>query len=462
MKNKLTELYLTLDKKQLRQLKKWIQSPLHNMHQDVQSLFLYLLSRREITTTIVQKEHIWGQLFRDLVYNDQRMRHILSMALSILQDFVRYYLYAKDVFYQEKKYTQYLFEQQLDKRGQKNWLKAQQILTHTPTDEWYYFHQYELEVLLFEVEGTQDRTGETNLMAILDNARLFFMITTLRYAYIALSHQNLRKVEYEIPLLDGILTEVKTKNYSAYPVLQIYYHAYYTLKDPEKSEHFKLLRNYLYQENLPPKEKRATLLICVNYAIKQVNVGKIDYARAALELYQYGLKSTCLLEEGELSAFAYKNIVTLGLNLKEYDWIEYFITNYSQYLPAHLQESYQHYNTAKLAFDKGDFEQAMTLLIQAEYNELILNIGAKVMLLKIYYQENHYNALEALLDSFRVFLNRKKVLAYHKTNYMNLILYTRKLLHFTADKSAIDKLKDEINATLRLAERKWLLEQLYN
>ena len=79
------------------------------------------------------------------------------------------------------------------------------------------------------------------------------------------------------------------------------------------------------------------------------------------------------------------------------------VDNYSQYLPKGLRQNYKHFNTAKLAFDKGDFVKAMDLLLQVEYDELLLNIDAKVILLKIYYQEESYAALGAFLDSFKMF-----------------------------------------------------------
>ena len=125
-----------------------------------------------------------------------------------------------------------------------------------------------------------------------------------------------------------------------------------------------------------------------------------------------------------------------------------------------MQESYQHFNTAKLAFDKGDLKKTIDLLAQVTYNEVLLNIAAKVILLKIYYQEEDYDTLEALLDSFRVFLNRKKEITASKENYINLIVLVKKLLSLSLEKGAVSALKKEIEDTEQLAERKWLLEQI--
>ena len=459
-KSKLFELYQTLDKSSIRLFKKWIYSPVHNDHIYIQKIFEYIFSRRTLTATTLKKERVWKHLYTDETYDDLRLRHIMSLALDVLEEFVRYNQSKKDLVFQEKGLAHHYFEQGLEKRGYKTLEATKLLLDENPTNELYFLHQYELEVLLFERTSKQSRTGTTNLTAIIDNARLFFMMTTLKYAYIALTHQNLRKVEYEVPLLGGILEEIQSSDYSQYPILLMYYHAYFTLKNPENIDHFIVLKGYLEKNKIEGKELRSALLVCLNYAIKRINIGDLEYAREAFELYRYGLQNGCLLENNMLSAFAYKNIVTLGLNLKEFDWIEHFIASYSSFLPEYLRSNYKHYNTSKLVFERGDFDQAIELLVQVEYDDLILNIGAKVMLLKIYYQEQNYDALDALLDSFRIFLQRKKVLAYHKVSYMNLISFVKKLLLIKPDKASKNSLKNEIEATKQLSERKWLLTQL--
>lgn len=61
----------------------------------------------------------------------------------------------------------------------------------------------------------------------------------------------------------------------------------------------------------------------------------------------------------------------------------------------------------------------------------------------------------------KTYLQRKKVMGYHKDNYKNIIQYTKKMLkvaHY--DKAQIQKLKSEIESTNPLTERKWLLAQL--
>ena len=462
-KSKLVTVFKKIDKKDLRDFKKWVQSPIHNEHKDVSKLFDFLFTRYQLNATTLKKERAWKYLYQNKPYDDLRMRHIMSSSLKVLEEFVSYKMVKNISFEHEKKLVKAYRDRKLLKPATQSLKKATKYLNKSvPLDEAYYYHKYELEVLKFDLEGTQNRTRATNITEITKQASLFFMITTLRYAYTARSQQSLKKTDYNVPLLDSVLQEVEHHDYSSSPILMIYYHGYQTLNNPEEEQHFQALNYYLEQYDwLGAKEQREILLMALNYAIKQINTGSQFYMQEAFRLYKKGLEENLLIEQNEMSHFAYKNIVSLGIILKEYEWLDDFIPMYALKLKGDSKSNYRDYSLARLTFARGDFNQTMELLIQADYDDIMLNIGAKVMLLKLYYQQGYWDALEALLESFRIFLNRKKELSYHKTHYANLISWVKKLLSTpNFDKEVRKKMKQEIANTHPLAEREWLLEQV--
>ena len=146
-----------------------------------------------------------------------------------------------------------------------------------------------------------------------------------------------------------------------------------------------------------------------------------------------------------LSRFTFSNVVTTGLNLKEYKWVEDFIRDYSKFLDDKHRESFVHFNVARLHYEKKEYDKAMRLFAQSDYDDLLMSLNAKTMLLKMYYELDEMNALESLLGSMRTFLQRKKVMGYHKSNYKNILHFTKKLLRTTAyGKEQKEKLRHEI------------------
>jgi iron-sulfur cluster repair protein YtfE (RIC family) len=101
------------------------------------------------------------------------------------------------------------------------------------------------------------------------------------------------------------------------------------------------------------------------------------------------------------------------------------------------------------------------MFAQYETNDILMSLHAKTMLLKMYYELDEFNALDSLVDSMRAYIQRKKVMGYHRAVFKNLLTYTRKLLKVRPnDKEQVKKLKEEISTVEPLMERKWLLEQI--
>jgi len=149
------------------------------------------------------------------------------------------------------------------------------------------------------------------------------------------------------------------------------------------------------------------------------------------------------------------------LRLGEFDWTSHFIEHYQKFLEKKHKDNIVDYSLAKLHFERGSYDEAMRLLIYADFNDILLQLNAKTMLIKIYFEKEEEDALESLLDSMRTYIQRKQVMGYHKANYLNIIKFTKKILNLHPyQKEQIQKLRQEIENISPLTEKEWLLAQL--
>ena len=83
------------------------------------------------------------------------------------------------------------------------------------------------------------------------------------------------------------------------------------------------------------------------------------------------------------------------------------------------------------------------------------------MALKIYFEQGEYEVLQSHLDAMTHYLRRNRVIGYHRENYLNLIVMTRRLLALPRAKGfAHERLRMQIEAINPLTERGWLLTML--
>ncbi len=116
---------------------------------------------------------------------------------------------------------------------------------------------------------------------------------------------------------------------------------------------------------------------------------------------------------------------------------------------------------AWLKYEQKAYDEALGLLNQVNVSDLLLNIAAKTIAMKIYYELGAFELLHSHIEAMQTFLRRKKMMAYHKDSYANTIKYLKKVLDLPlGDKSRRVLLRQEVMDIRAIAERKWLLKQL--
>jgi hypothetical protein len=147
--------------------------------------------------------------------------------------------------------------------------------------------------------------------------------------------------------------------------------------------------------------------------------------------------------------------------MKEYKWLEYFLHEYKDKLELPYRESMFSFCLARLEYSRNNYGEALSLLQRSDYQDILLNLSAKTVMLKIFYELGEFDLLESHLGAMRTFLRRKDIIGYHKENYKNLIRFTQKLLEVKPfDAKNKDALRRDITQTKSLAERTWLMNAL--
>lgn len=462
--SKLVQLIKTFNRSEKEALKKWIHSPIHNQHEKCTELLNLLLLKRKLTARVLEKKQLFKTLYPDEPYNDKKLNHLINYGVKTVEEFIGFLGKENDKKTYLKQLIHYLDAHKLEKYAQQQLKKLHKLQENNPIhNSRYYYDQYQLEKLTFERENKSQRLKQTNLQEVFDYHYLAYVLDNLYYACEAITHQRLYKTVYEIPLLDAIIADLKAGKLKEVPAVQLYFYSYMSLKYPEEERHFLRLKELLDEHHavLPRNELKNIYLSAINYCVQKLNSGIEKYVQTVFELYQYGLEHSILIEEKRLSHFTYRNIATAAIRLKEFNWVKDFIQIYSSYLEEKYQKNYALYVKAKLLFAENNYDECMKLLVKVDFNDIFLNMNAKVMLLKIYYEQNYIDALESLLSSFKRFLQRNKTIGYQKEIYVNMIYFTEKLITLPLRTSSkIAALRKEIEESHPLTERPWLLAQL--
>ncbi len=452
-------------KKETRELRKWLSSPMHNQREDVIQLFEYLMMANHLEEEkFLKKERIFSKIFNNEPYDDAKLRQTIHFFTKAVEGYIVYKEQCEDDIQTNLALAAFYRKRKLDKLFQKTIKKVEGNQEGSPLrDRAFFENEYALynEKQLFK--SGKKRTVSLNLQKYSDALDLDYLAKKMNQICIILTHQRVFKENCEIGLLDQVLEYVEEHDFFHSPAISIYYYIYKTLTVPQETKYFKNLKAEIEEHGprFTHSEIRDIYLMAINYCIGRMNAGDEDFIKEAFILYREGLEQKVLIEEGSVSRFTFLNIIGIALKLREFNWVDHFIEEYKQYLEIQHRESIVNYSRSRLHFEKKEYAIAMRLLLKVEYDDILLNLVTKSMLLKIYYELDEIDALDSLLDSLRTYLNRKEVVGYHKANYQNIIRFTKKLTRITPyRKDQKKKLKLEIERASPLTEKEWLLQQL--
>ncbi len=461
----LTSLLSKISPTEWQRLRKFVHSPYHNSRTDIKELFDHLYqARKKQKDEEINLISIYKQAFPQLIGDEKQMRYLFSYFKKLVEQFLIYEQWSNDEALAQLTLAQVLRQRQGERLVNRTLERVRRKLKDgSARNANYHYKRYLYYQEQFAFTDQQSRATAISLQEMSDEWTICFVAERLRQACQALTYSQVSQKEFRPDLLGAILTFLQDSPILKLPAVAIYFHLYHMLSGSLEGDHFTIFRQLIAKDKakFPAGELKEIYLLAINYGIRRFNNGEKSFLQEVFHLYQEGLRLGVFIENGHLSRFSYKNIVMAGLGLEAYDWVEDFLYNYKDKIhPAYRQDTFN-YNLAIFYYRKPDYPKAMQLLGQVEFDDVLNALQAKSMLLKIYYDIGETEALYSLLDSFKIYVYRQRLLGYHKSNYLNLIRFVQAILKLRPyDENAKSTLKKKIDDTKALAEKAWLLSKL--
>lgn len=469
-----SKIYIVLthfDKVEQNRLRKYIRSPYFNVNETLMIFYDILIEHinKNGKAEVLTKEVIWRKLYAKEAFNDVRFRKLGSDLLKLVEGYLAQEIYDENLLFQASNLIEAVSRKKIDRLFNSSIRNAQLITEQRllrPSS--FYYYQYLIEKNYYDLMDVDiKRSEKSNVERIINSLDEFYLAEKLKWYSSLLSRQNLVSHEYQLLFIDEIIAHVKKYQYKDVPPVSVYFHAFLTQSENENEQHYYSLIEDLNKnlDYLPKNELYHLYTYAINYCISKINKGKSEFLREFLNLVKHLLDNDILISETEagiLNPWHFKNIVLIALRLGEYDWTERFIKNYKDKLPADSRENAVSYNLALVYFYQKKYEKVIEQLREVEYQDLSYNLGSKSMLIAIYYEQDEFEALLSLADTFKTYLNRHKdINEKMRMNYINYIQFVRKMTKIMpGDSKAVEQLRQEVRDAKGVASEKWLLEKL--
>ncbi|MFN0036981.1 MAG: hypothetical protein ACKVUS_18150, partial [Saprospiraceae bacterium] len=466
--DKLLSLLQTLSKVERNRFRKYLLSPYLNDQPDLLLLFdASDKALRDGTFDQLERQQVWQKLYPDKPYNDAQLRRLASDLIQMALRFLSAEARSQNPLAEALDLQRLLEKTELKKHLAGVERNISRLLDEVPGQSTeYYLAQFNLHNNVSNrASKNLSATGYANKLPYADFYLECFYLTQKLKIYVAwLLYQGSRVAEKNVELPMGFWGHLEHERFANVPLLMVYRRVVHCLTEPEKEEEFKGLLECLdsQAEHLAKDDLRNCYFIAQNYCALKINQGKREYYREVFEIFKKIIQKGILLEEESLSEGIFKNIVTAGLGVGEFEWTEKFIEEYSLYLPVRIRENARTFNLSYLFFHQKRYSEVLNLLQNVEYNDVVYVLGSKIILIQTYYELNEIMAMDSLTDSFRIYLRRNKVMSKNlKREYINYLGFVKNLTALIGvEKKTIAKFREKIMATTSPTHKKWLLEKI--
>lgn len=468
--DKLLSLLQTFSRYELNRFRKFLQSPYFNDQEDVTRLFELIneaIRKGNDVVSALSKEVVWKALYARKPFDHGHLRRLASDLTLLAQRFLVEEARQNNPLTEALELQKVLEKPELQKHLSGVERQIEKLLEQSAgksTD--FYLAQFRLHWSIFNRASKSVATGGYTEKLIQADFFLecFYLAQKLKLYISWLLYRGFRVTEREVPVIPGFWPYLEDERFATVPLIQIYRRVIVSFTDSEDESHFQILLSDLNDnaKHLTDSDLRECYYIAQNYCALKINQGKNRYYYEVFGIFKSMVEQGILAENGQLPEAVFKNVITASLGVGEYAWTEQFIQQYAGFLPPRIRDNAKMFNLAYVSFYRKDYAKVIEYLRDVEYSDVVYALGAKSMLVRTYYEQSEYLALDSLIDSFKIYLRRNKVISKNlKREYNNYLNIIKKLASITAtDKKAISDLRQRVMQTSYNMPKNWLLRKI--
>ena len=248
-----------------------------------------------------------------------------------------------------------------------------------------------------------------------------------------------------------------------YELIQILIEAF---KNDDYSNYPKLKETFIKNIHLlNPLNRMAFYSLSMNYCNRAYNYEKVKLSEM-LSLYKLGVNENLLTINGYFPQFVFNNIISIGCQLQDFNWISNFIKDHEHKLNEKVKSDNIALAWSFFHFYKKDFQKTLDYVNQIEFNDEQYKVKGKSLQIRSFYELKEFLAIESLCIAVKQSLRRSKVFSEaFKLNYHNFIIFTQKLVKARLEvnidlKSKAEALEMDLNQCKNCFFKEWLLEKI--
>lgn len=463
-----------LNNNEVKDFALFLDSPLFNKNKSIKFLFDAILKYLASPKKNLEFE---GFVIKQMSKQNKSITHsslhkLVSQLSNLFLQFIAYASWQKDKIKMELNYLSYFRKINDKKNFEKYYTKIKDTIDKEEKSIPQYINLYNLEKEKAAFESTINDLKKSDLNFTNKNDALekLYVAEKLKTSIGLLGRKGIVPIEFGDLKIDELLNILNSEKLLNDSFIKGLYYSIKLLQSSisEKEKYFNLLKTHLKNFATQFVNEANTCYSVLRKELSTVCSSIEEFHLAYFSIYKDQISNNTFYYEGKIFPAAIKNLVTVCIKLKEFDWIEDFLNaNRHKIIPEKLTDEIYNYNFARILFFKGDYTNCQILITQLYSENISFKYSIRRLELLLYYELKEYLFLDSLINSFKTYVSRngKKNLTEKDLKYnTNFIAYFIKLKSL---KTSVNSISLELNKSLEKLNKEkfvyykeWLLEKL--
>jgi hypothetical protein len=345
----------------------------------------------------------------------------------------------------------------------------ERLATQEQRDEYHFLEQFLLKHQLFAHPLTPKQ--KDNKATILDMAQdldYYYFLKKLKLDTALESNTRIFSDSISLLLMDEINTAVEQAKLP--PEIKLYHLINRLLRTSSSDEYFDaVVQTYeATQHRFQPSTSLHLLQLLINFTTTRIGQGDMKHVEKQLTLYKMGLSSGVLLQQQKITKTTFSNIISCAAYIKDFEWVEWFMQEYHQYLEDDDRAEIVAFNRANISFKKEDFLAALDHLATIKFTNILYQSSTRVLLIECYFElflqdETYLEVLLAQTTAFDKWMRREqKLTRKRKEQLLNFAITVKQLIRIRLDGhvNSIRRVEKSLNSQKPIAVKTWLQQKL--
>jgi hypothetical protein len=295
---KFYELYILLKDSEIKFFRNFILSEIKMKNKNVLALFEYLFSRKYLNENNLARKKVYKYVFEDSVYDDLKMRHLLSEAVETMEYYFSYRKFNISTIQQDIYLIESLIERNSLDLAHKNINNTSVLLEKQLfRNEFYFDIKAKLIHYKYKIETEYTRKKINNYQVVMNAVLQQSMLSVFKHSCLYLVNNQFANNQMETEYVEYLTHEVTSEKYKENTLLQVYYNMYNMLTKVESDPFFYETKKIIDNNNeiVELSELKDIYLILSNYCVKRFNKNELSFGAIYLEIIEYGIQKTILV-----------------------------------------------------------------------------------------------------------------------------------------------------------------------